>query len=105
MDDVDEWVQKTTVLEQTIRGIADGTVDPDKVDLKKYGILTTDQKAEIEAEKERIKQNRVKDQIAKETLEREEEKQRWWSRVGQMHMKHDSDKNKKVSQQIEVSYK
>ena len=105
MDEVDEWVQKTIVLGQTIRGIADGTVDPDKVNLEKYGILTTDQKSKIEAENERIRQNREKNRITKEKLEREEEKRSWWSRVGLMQRKHDIDKNKDVSQQFEVSYK
>jgi len=38
--DVDDWVKKTDALQKAISGIADGSLDPEKVSLKKYGILT-----------------------------------------------------------------
>ena len=76
--DVDDWVKKTDALQKAISGIADGSLDPEKVSLKKYGILTA---AEQDEEHERREKNKreMAARVAKEkAIEKEKEKKKWW---------------------------
>ena len=76
--DLDDWVKKTTALEATIRGISDGTLDPDKVSLAKYGIFT---EKEEEAERVRKEKNKrdLEERVRKEKEEEKvEERRKWW---------------------------
>lgn len=66
--EIDDFLKKATALESAISGISDGSLDPDKVSLKKYGILTAEEEAEEAARREK---NRVMlaERVAKEKAE------------------------------------
>ena len=77
-NDIDDWVKKTDALSAAIAGIADGSLDPDTVSLKKYGILNEKEKEEERIRKEKNKKE-LDERVRKEkAIEAFDEKRKWW---------------------------
>eukprot|EP00816_Leptocylindrus_hargravesii_P008173 CAMPEP_0196805640 /NCGR_PEP_ID=MMETSP1362-20130617/5430_1 /TAXON_ID=163516 /ORGANISM="Leptocylindrus danicus, Strain CCMP1856" /LENGTH=965 /DNA_ID=CAMNT_0042178681 /DNA_START=200 /DNA_END=3097 /DNA_ORIENTATION=+ len=76
--EINDWVKKTSALQRTIKGIADGTLDPDKASLKEYGILTPAEKAEEEAKKEALRLKRARQRAEAKAEEKRHELENWW---------------------------
>eukprot|EP00814_Leptocylindrus_danicus_P000453 CAMPEP_0116015884 /NCGR_PEP_ID=MMETSP0321-20121206/7123_1 /TAXON_ID=163516 /ORGANISM="Leptocylindrus danicus var. danicus, Strain B650" /LENGTH=965 /DNA_ID=CAMNT_0003485781 /DNA_START=320 /DNA_END=3217 /DNA_ORIENTATION=- len=77
-EEINNWVQKTSALQRTIKGIAEGTLDPDKASLKEYGILTPMEKAEEEAKKEALRLKRARRRTKANAEEKRHELENWW---------------------------
>ncbi|GMI10807.1 hypothetical protein TrVE_jg12901 [Triparma verrucosa] len=76
--DVDDFVKKTDALQQAISGIVSGELDPAKVSLKKYGILTEQEQAEEDARREKNRKE-MAERVAKEKAEEaRKEREKWW---------------------------
>ena len=71
---IDAFVEKAMNVEETIKGIANGTIEPDDVDLQEYGILTKEQEKEEEDRKARRKLEHRR--VEKERKDKEREQ--WW---------------------------
>ena len=71
LEDINEFVEKATILERTVREIANGTLKGNDVSLKEYGILTANEVAE----EEKLKVEKRKERLQKE---KENERQKWW---------------------------
>ena len=78
LQDIDDFLQKTTILQQTISGIADGSLDGDKVDLTEYGILTPEQQIEEENRRIKAKKELERKEVERKRVEEEHDKQLWW---------------------------
>jgi hypothetical protein len=71
LEDINKFVEKATILERTVRDIANGTLCENEVSLKEYGILTAHEMAEEEELK--VKKRNVCLQ-----KEKEYEARKWW---------------------------
>lgn len=77
-EEIEDFVEKSTILQQTISGIADGTIN-EEVDLRQYGILTLEQQQEEEERKaSRANEELKRKQSQKKQREREQERKQWW---------------------------
>ena len=85
LDEIDEFVKKSTILQQTISGLADGTINDKEVDLRQYGILTLEQQKEEDERKARAKEEWDRKQAEKKQREIEEERKEWWRGAEYMH--------------------
>lgn len=78
LHDIDDFVQKSTILQQTIRGIADGTLDDKKIDLSKFGILSPEQQKAEEEKKLQVNKELEVKRAREEKEKRERERAQWW---------------------------
>ena len=77
-DDIDEWLEKTEAVRQTISGIANGTLDPKNASLKEYGILTIEEQTEEEERKKRAKEEVDRRQRENDAAKKIKEREKWW---------------------------
>ena len=76
--DVDDFVKKTTAVQDAIASLVKGDVDPSKISLKKYGILTEMEQKE-EDERRETNRREMEARVAKEKeIERVREREKWW---------------------------
>ena len=95
-EEIDDFVRKSTIVQETIKGIANGTIDEKTVDLREYGILTSEQQKE---ENERRAQARKKFELKKaekKKREQEREKKQWWAGAKGIYGKNNQERNDKV---------
>ena len=78
LGDIDDFVQKSTILQQTIRGIADGTIDDTIIDLGEFGILTPEQQKAEDERNVRARKELEWKRAMEEKEKREREKAQWW---------------------------
>lgn len=78
LDEIEDFVQKSTILQKTIEGIADGSIDADEIDLKKYGILTIEQQKDEEKREAKKRKELEQRQARKKKEQAEGEKRQWW---------------------------
>jgi len=76
--DVDDFLKKATALESAISGIKDGSLDPAKVSLKKYGILTEEEQAEEDARRLKNKLEMAARVAKEKAAEKIKEREKWW---------------------------
>ena len=72
--EIDAWDAKTDAVFNAIKGLKDGSLDPNTLSLKQYGILNEQEKKQEEQRKERLQQEALKQQLR----ERQLEKEKWW---------------------------
>lgn len=79
-EDIDEWVKKTSAVEKTIRGIAEGTVDYNTVNLGASGIeLPTQDEEDLEEDRGAIaREKNSTNKAAKLQLAKQKERENWW---------------------------
>jgi hypothetical protein len=77
-EEIDDFLTKSTILQQTISGIVDGSIDESKVDLRDYGILTVEQQAEEEEKRVMARKDLAKKRARKQKEQDEQEKKQWW---------------------------
>ncbi len=77
LEEIEDFVKTSTILQQTISGIADGTIN-EEVDLRQYGILTLEQQREEEERKARANEELKRKQTEKKQRELEHERKQWW---------------------------
>lgn len=77
-EEIDNFVRKSTILQETIAGIANGSIDENTVDLREYGILTYEQQKEDQERRAQTRKNFELEQAEREKKEREREKRQWW---------------------------
>ncbi len=82
--DIESFLQKSTILQQTISGLADGSLNEDQIDLREHGIYTPEQQKEEDERKAKAKKEWEAKQERKQREEREYEKKHWWD--GAIHM-------------------
>ena len=76
--DIDDFLSKASAVEDAVRGLRDGSIDPNNMP-KIAGIKTEEEKAE----EERVRQIKIQELREKENAlkvkRKEEEKERWWA--------------------------
>lgn len=84
-DDIEEWVKKTDAVEKAIRGIADGTIDYNSLNLEPYSLeASTTQYGEVLQNEKGISQIKAMDKNfidkaeSKQHLEETKERETWW---------------------------
>lgn len=78
IDEIDTFLEKATILEQTIKGLSDGSLKSDTISLKEYGILTPEETAQEEARQKIVRQKRARKKDEKIAAEKERERSKWW---------------------------
>lgn len=80
LDEIDSFLEKTTLVHNTIRAIADGTIEDDNnISLKEHGILTLEEQAEEEALKIQLKLEKEARKAEHDCRKKEEERSKWWA--------------------------
>lgn len=76
-DDIDDFLRKANEVEAAIKGMMDGSVDPNSIKIE--GLESEEEKAKIEAERQkRLEESRRKAEELR--LQRKlEERERWWA--------------------------
>lgn len=84
-DDIEEWVKRTNAVEKAVRGIAEGTIDYNSLNLESYSLeVSENQYGEVLQNEKGISQIKTMDKNsidkAKSTQHLEETKERetWW---------------------------
>lgn len=77
-DDIDHFIQKATLIQQTIDGLANGTLKEDNIDLRDHGIYTPEQQKEEDEKQAKAKKEREEKLEQRKGEERERERQHWW---------------------------
>eukprot|EP00555_Chaetoceros_dichaeta_P007602 CAMPEP_0198253302 /NCGR_PEP_ID=MMETSP1447-20131203/3754_1 /TAXON_ID=420782 /ORGANISM="Chaetoceros dichaeta, Strain CCMP1751" /LENGTH=115 /DNA_ID=CAMNT_0043938925 /DNA_START=183 /DNA_END=527 /DNA_ORIENTATION=- len=78
IDEIDTFLEKATILEQTIKGLSDGSLKSDTISLKEYGILTPEETAQEEAREKIVRQKRAQKKDERIAAEKERERSKWW---------------------------
>ena len=77
--EIDDFLKKSTVLQQTIKGLAEGSINEDQIDLREHGIYTPEQQKQEDERKAKARKEWEARQEQKKIEEREEEKRHWWA--------------------------
>ena len=103
-EDIDDFVKKTTILEQTINGIANGTIDDKQIDLREYGILTIEQQKEKDERESQVKKELEKKRAEMEEREKEAERRQWWENAESIYgPRFDNERKRLGDERAEVS--
>jgi hypothetical protein len=78
LEEIDHFLQKSTILQQTIHGLADGSINEDEINLKEYGIFTLQQQKDEDERRAKAKKEFERKVIEKNKAKHEEEKKLWW---------------------------
>jgi tetratricopeptide (TPR) repeat protein len=85
-DDVDRFIAKTTEVETLIKGMKDGTIDPDDKRIRrKLGIKTKEEKETEDAARIKREKEREIRRVIDEKREREAEHKKWWGHAELMY--------------------
>ena len=76
--DVDDFVKKTTAVQDAITSLVKGDVDPSKISLKKYGILTEEEQKEEDDRREKNRREMDARVTKEKEIERVKEREKWW---------------------------
>jgi hypothetical protein len=91
-DDIEEWVKKTSAVEKAIRGIAEGTIDYNTLNLESLGLEeVSNQYGEVlQKDKEfpqikAIEKHSIDRAEVKQHLEKTRERETWWEGARLLH--------------------
>eukprot|EP00604_Paraphysomonas_vestita_P001519 CAMPEP_0174822658 /NCGR_PEP_ID=MMETSP1107-20130205/17506_1 /TAXON_ID=36770 /ORGANISM="Paraphysomonas vestita, Strain GFlagA" /LENGTH=277 /DNA_ID=CAMNT_0016042253 /DNA_START=22 /DNA_END=852 /DNA_ORIENTATION=+ len=92
-DDIDDFLRKANEVEEAIRALKDGKINPDEI--KIAGIETEEEKLEKEKKRLARREELRKEEEALKLKRKQEEKERWWSGA-ELYVS--PDNNKKVEE-------
>ena len=103
--DIDSFVSKATLLEEAIRGLRDGTLDPKTLKIEGFDCDTDEEKAAKQVVKETKEKKRREAALALDLQRKKEEKELWWAgarlHVGERTSKTNGNKTRSEDEQEE----